>query len=92
MSSLEDVLWEPAQFVDEKHVRLCVDGREMRYDSKYMRSSGAWFRSSQFRTIRSKTFSSLFKETDAIFKEFSHQVSYFSKILKMVEIRSKKSA
>ena len=90
MSPSRDVLWEPAQFANERktRVRLCADGRELDYNAKYMRPSGAWFHDMKSETTLESCFPVLFAETDLIFKEFSHQVAYSSKILK----RNKKNA
>ena len=90
MSSSEDVLWEPAQFINENRVRLCIDGREMSYDARYMRSSGAWFVENSSQS-GSSCHPVSFAETDAVFKEFSHQTAYFSKISKMAQIDRKKT-
>ena len=91
MSPSSDVLWEPAQFANaiKTRVRLCADGRELDYNDKYMRPSGAWFHETKSEaTLGNCCFPVLFAETDLIFKEFSHQVAYSSKMLK----RNKKNA
>ena len=83
MKASDNVFWEPAKFANRHHTKvcLCIDGRILDYDDKYMREAGAWFHEGR----TGECFPVFRQETDMVFKEFGSVVTYANQINRVAE-------